>query len=56
MRGGAQFKSGRDMTCYLGDPDVDYAKAAQAFRGRRRERTKDQGYRPGLGASQTRQR
>jgi benzoylformate decarboxylase len=31
MRGGAQFKTGRDMTCYLGDPDVDYAKAAQAF-------------------------
>ncbi len=29
--GGAQFKSGRDMTCYLGSPDVDYAKAAQSF-------------------------
>jgi benzoylformate decarboxylase len=29
--GGAQFKSGRDMTCYLGSPDVDYAKAANAF-------------------------
>jgi len=29
--GGAQFKSGQDMTCYLGSPDVDYAKAAQAF-------------------------
>ena len=28
---GRQFKSGRDMTCYLGDPDVDYAKAAGAF-------------------------
>jgi thiamine pyrophosphate-dependent acetolactate synthase large subunit-like protein len=28
---GAQFKQGRDMTCYNGDPDVDFAKAAQAF-------------------------
>jgi thiamine pyrophosphate-dependent acetolactate synthase large subunit-like protein len=28
---GQQFKSGRDMTCYLGSPDVDYAKAADAF-------------------------
>jgi thiamine pyrophosphate-dependent acetolactate synthase large subunit-like protein len=31
MRGGQQFKSGRDMTCYLGNPNVDYAKTAQAF-------------------------
>jgi thiamine pyrophosphate-dependent acetolactate synthase large subunit-like protein len=29
--GGRQFESGRDMTCYLGSPDVDYAKAAAAF-------------------------
>jgi benzoylformate decarboxylase len=29
--GGQQFKTGRDMTCYLGSPDVDYAKAAGAF-------------------------
>lgn len=29
--GGAQFQQGRDMTCYNGDPDVDFAKAAQAF-------------------------
>lgn len=29
--GGKQFQVGRDMTCYLGDPDVDYAKAASAF-------------------------
>jgi thiamine pyrophosphate-dependent acetolactate synthase large subunit-like protein len=29
--GGKQFKTGRDMTCYLGSPDVDYAKAADAF-------------------------
>jgi len=29
--GGTQFKQGRDMTCYNGDPDVDFAKAAQAF-------------------------
>jgi acetolactate synthase I/II/III large subunit len=29
--GGAQFKLGRDMTCYNGDPDVDFARAAEAF-------------------------
>jgi thiamine pyrophosphate-dependent acetolactate synthase large subunit-like protein len=29
--GGRQFKTGRDMTCYLGTPDVDYAKTASAF-------------------------
>jgi len=29
--GGRQFKTGRDMTCYLGSPDIDYAKAADAF-------------------------
>ncbi|HEY7298090.1 MAG TPA: thiamine pyrophosphate-binding protein [Xanthobacteraceae bacterium] len=29
--GGRQFKSGRDMTCYNGSPDIDYAKAAEAF-------------------------
>jgi len=29
--GGRQFQTGRDMTCYLGSPDVDYAKAAEAF-------------------------
>jgi benzoylformate decarboxylase len=29
--GGKQFESGRDMACYLGDPDIDYAKAAAAF-------------------------
>jgi benzoylformate decarboxylase len=29
--GGKQFESGRDMTCYLGNPDIDYAKAAAAF-------------------------
>jgi thiamine pyrophosphate-dependent acetolactate synthase large subunit-like protein len=28
---GEQFKSGRDMTCYNGSPDVDIAKTAQAF-------------------------
>jgi benzoylformate decarboxylase len=28
---GRQFKAGRDMTCYLGDPDVDYAKTAAGF-------------------------
>ncbi len=28
---GAQFKQGLDMTCYNGDPDVDFAKAAQSF-------------------------
>jgi thiamine pyrophosphate-dependent acetolactate synthase large subunit-like protein len=29
--GGAQFKQGRDMTCYNGNPDVDFAKTAQSF-------------------------
>jgi thiamine pyrophosphate-dependent acetolactate synthase large subunit-like protein len=29
--GGRQFATGRDMVCYLGDPDVDYAKVAAAF-------------------------
>jgi benzoylformate decarboxylase len=29
--GGRQFKSGRDMTCYNGSPDVDFVKAAAAF-------------------------
>ena len=29
--GGAQAKSGRDMTCYNGSPDVEIGKAAQAF-------------------------
>ncbi|OFW40603.1 MAG: hypothetical protein A3J28_02195 [Acidobacteria bacterium RIFCSPLOWO2_12_FULL_60_22] len=29
--GGRQFQEGRDMVCYLGDPDIDYAKAASAF-------------------------
>jgi len=29
--GGRQFETGRDMTCYLGSPDIDYAKAADAF-------------------------
>lgn len=29
--GGAQFKQGRDMTCYNGNPDVDFAKNAQSF-------------------------
>ncbi len=29
--GGRQFKTGRDMTCYNGSPDVDYVKAASAY-------------------------
>ena len=28
---GRQFKTGRDMTCYNGSPDVDFVKAAGAF-------------------------
>jgi thiamine pyrophosphate-dependent acetolactate synthase large subunit-like protein len=28
---GRQFETARDMTCYLGSPDVDYSKAAAAF-------------------------
>ena len=29
--GGRQFATGRDMTCYLGSPDIDCAKAASSF-------------------------
>ncbi len=29
--GGRQADAGRDMTCYLGDPDVDFAKVAAGF-------------------------
>jgi thiamine pyrophosphate-dependent acetolactate synthase large subunit-like protein len=28
---GRQFETARDMTCYNGDPDVDFAKTASAF-------------------------
>jgi thiamine pyrophosphate-dependent acetolactate synthase large subunit-like protein len=28
---GRQFRTGRDMTCYNGSPDVDFAKTASAF-------------------------
>jgi acetolactate synthase I/II/III large subunit len=28
---GAQFKTGRDMTCYNGSPDVDFTKTAAAY-------------------------
>ena len=28
---GRQFEAARDMTCYNGDPDIDYTKAAGAF-------------------------
>ena len=30
-KGGRQFESGRDMVCYLGDPDIDYTKIAAGF-------------------------
>jgi thiamine pyrophosphate-dependent acetolactate synthase large subunit-like protein len=29
--GGKQAQAGKDMTCYLGDPDVDFAKVAAGF-------------------------
>ncbi len=29
--GGREFQTGRDMACYLGDPDIDYAKLASAL-------------------------
>jgi thiamine pyrophosphate-dependent acetolactate synthase large subunit-like protein len=29
--GGRQVQTGKDMACYLGDPDIDFAKAAAAF-------------------------
>jgi benzoylformate decarboxylase len=31
LSGGRQFQAGRDMTCYIGSPDIDYVKAAAAF-------------------------
>ena len=30
-KGGRQFETGRDMICYLGDPDIDYTKLAAGF-------------------------
>jgi acetolactate synthase-1/2/3 large subunit len=30
-RRGRSYETGRDMVCYLGDPDVDYAKQASAY-------------------------
>jgi acetolactate synthase-1/2/3 large subunit len=30
LNGGRQFDTGRDMICYNGDPDIDYAKMAAA--------------------------
>lgn len=29
--GGRQFETGRDMVCYLGDPDIDYTKIAAGY-------------------------
>ena len=29
--GGRQAREGKDMTCYLGDPDVDFARVAEGF-------------------------
>jgi thiamine pyrophosphate-dependent acetolactate synthase large subunit-like protein len=31
QRGGRQFETGRDMICYNGDPDIDFAKMASAL-------------------------
>ncbi len=31
MGGGTQFREGRDLTCYNGSPDVDFAGVAKAF-------------------------
>jgi thiamine pyrophosphate-dependent acetolactate synthase large subunit-like protein len=30
-QGGRQAETGKDMTCYLGNPDVDFAKVAAGF-------------------------
>ena len=30
-RRGRSYETGRDMVCYLGDPDVDYVKLAAGF-------------------------
>lgn len=29
--GGRQFQTGKDMTCYLGNPDIDYVQMAASF-------------------------
>jgi benzoylformate decarboxylase len=31
QRGGRQFETGRDMVCYMGDPDIDFARMAAAL-------------------------
>ncbi len=31
MGGGRMFQTGRDMACSLGNPDIDYVKAAAAY-------------------------
>jgi benzoylformate decarboxylase len=47
-KGGRQFETGRDMVCYLGDPDIDYTKIAAGF-GVEAEVVKDAaGLRPAL--------
>jgi len=28
QQGGRQFQTGRDMVCYMGDPDIDFTKLA----------------------------
>jgi benzoylformate decarboxylase len=30
-QGGRQFEVGRDMACYMGDPDMDFVKIASGF-------------------------
>ena len=32
LAGGRQYQTGRDMTSYLGDPDVDFAKIAEGYK------------------------
>ena len=49
MRGGGRmFETGRDMTCYLGDPEIDYVKAASAYGVEGQAVTESSGIRPAL--------
>ena len=47
-KGGRQFETGRDMVCYLGDPDIDYAKIAAGFGVEGETVTDAAGFRPVL--------
>lgn len=47
--GGRQFQTGRDMTCYLGSPDVDFVKVATGFGVQAEKVAEPSDLRPALG-------